>query len=43
MKTCRTCNQTKPADAYRGTRSACRECESARRLAAQPAQGEGEK
>lgn len=31
MKTCRTCNQTKPADAYRGTRSACRECEKARR------------
>lgn len=31
MKTCRTCNQTKPADAYRGTRSTCRECESARR------------
>ena len=26
MKTCRICNQTKPADAYRGTRSACREC-----------------
>ena len=24
-------NQTKPADAYRGTRSACRECENARR------------
>lgn len=31
MKTCRTCNQTKPADAYRGTRSSCRECEKARR------------
>ena len=31
MKTCRTCNQAKPADAYRGTRSACRECENARR------------
>ncbi len=31
MKTCRTCNQTKPADAYRGTRSACRECEKAQR------------
>lgn len=31
MKTCRTCNQTKPADAYRGTRSACRECKKARR------------
>ena len=31
MKTGRICNQTKPADAYRGTRSACRECESARR------------
>lgn len=30
MKTCRICNQTKPADAYRGTRSACRECENAR-------------
>lgn len=26
MKTCRICNRTKPADAYRGTRSACREC-----------------
>lgn len=31
MKTCRTCNELKPADAYRGTRSACRECEKARR------------
>ena len=31
MKTCRTCNRTKPADAYRGTRSSCRECENARR------------
>lgn len=31
MKQCRICNQTKPADAYRGTRSACRECEKARR------------
>ena len=31
MKTCRICNELKPADAYRGTRSACRECESARR------------
>lgn len=29
MKNCRTCNQTKPANAYRGTRSACRECENA--------------
>jgi hypothetical protein len=26
-KQCRICNQHKPADAYRGTRSACRECE----------------
>lgn len=31
MKTCRICNQTKPADAYRGARSACRECEKAQR------------
>lgn len=39
MKTCRICNQTKPADAYRGARSACRECEKAARrawYAAQP-------
>lgn len=26
MKTCRICNELKPADAYRGTRSSCREC-----------------
>lgn len=31
MKACRACNELKPADAYRGTRSACRECERARR------------
>ena len=31
MKQCSICNQHKPADAYRGTRSACRECERARR------------
>ena len=31
MKTCRTCNQTKPADAYRGTRSMCLACEHTRR------------
>ena len=31
MKTCRICSQAKPLDAYRGTRSACRECENARR------------
>lgn len=31
MKTCRICSQEKPLDAYRGTRSACRECENARR------------
>jgi len=31
MKACRTCNELKPADAYRGTRSACRECERASR------------
>ena len=31
MKTCRTCNELKPLDAYRGARSACRECEKARR------------
>ena len=31
MKTCRTCNQPKPADAYRGTRSMCLACEHARR------------
>lgn len=27
MKTCRICNELKPAAAYRGTRSSCRECE----------------
>lgn len=31
MKTCRTCNQAKPLDAYRGTRSMCLACEHARR------------
>lgn len=31
MKTCRTCNQPRPADAYRGTRSMCLTCEHARR------------
>lgn len=31
MKTCRTCNQPKPADAYRGTRSMCLACEHARK------------
>lgn len=39
MKTCRTCAVAKPADAYRGTRSMCRECEHARHrewYAAQP-------
>ena len=39
MKTCRTCNTPKPADAYRGTRSMCLACEHARRrewYAAQP-------
>lgn len=29
MKPCRICTQTKPLEAYRGTRSACRECENA--------------
>jgi ABC-type nitrate/sulfonate/bicarbonate transport system substrate-binding protein len=33
MKTCRTCNQPKPPDAYRGTRSMCLECEHARKRA----------
>jgi hypothetical protein len=32
MKTCRTCNEAKPADAYRGTRSMCLACENARRM-----------
>jgi hypothetical protein len=31
MKTCRTCNHPKPADAYRGTRSMCLSCEHARK------------
>jgi hypothetical protein len=31
MKTCRICNESKPLDAYRGTRSMCRECEHARK------------
>lgn len=31
MKTCRTCAVTKPSEAYRGTRSMCRECENARK------------
>ena len=31
MKTCRTCNQTKPAEDYRGTRSMCLACEHARK------------
>lgn len=31
MKTCRTCNQSKPLKAYRGTRSMCLACEHARR------------
>lgn len=31
MKTCRTCNQSKPLNAYRGTRSMCLACENARR------------
>lgn len=33
MKTCRTCNQPKPDDAYRGTRSMCLACEYARKRA----------
>lgn len=33
MKTCRTCNQSKPLDSYRGTRSMCLACEAARRRA----------
>lgn len=39
MKTCRICTQARPLEAYRGTRSACRECENAARrawYAAQP-------
>ena len=32
MKTCRTCNQSKPADAYRGTRSMCKACQNAKRM-----------
>ena len=38
-KLCRTCKSTKPPSDYRGTRSECKECESARRrawYAAQP-------
>lgn len=31
MKACRTCNQPKPDDAYRGTRSMCLACEHARK------------
>lgn len=31
MKQCSICNQHKPADAYRGTRSMCLACEHARR------------
>lgn len=31
MKTCRTCNQPKPPDSYRGTRTMCLACEHARR------------
>ena len=31
MKACRTCDQPKPADAYRGTRSMCLACEHARK------------
>lgn len=30
-KHCRECKKDKPADAYRGTRSMCRECENAQR------------
>lgn len=33
MKTCRTCNQSKPLDSYRGTRSMCLACEHARKRA----------
>lgn len=33
MKTCRTCKQAQPPDAYRGTRSMCLACESARKRA----------
>lgn len=33
MKACRTCQQSKPADAYRGTRSMCLACEHARKRA----------
>ena len=40
MKQCSICNQHKPADAYRGTRSACRECENARRREWYAAQGD---
>ena len=39
QKNCRTCKSEKPATAYRGTRSECKACESARRrawYAAQP-------
>jgi hypothetical protein len=32
QKNCRTCKSTKPATAYRGTRSECKACENARRL-----------
>ncbi|MFN3375495.1 MAG: hypothetical protein ACK40S_02940 [Burkholderiaceae bacterium] len=31
MKPCRTCNQSQPLEAYRGTRSMCLACERARR------------
>ena len=31
MKQCSICTKSKPLDAYRGTRNACRECENARR------------
>lgn len=31
MKNCRTCNEAKPLDAYRGTRSMCLACEHARK------------
>lgn len=33
MKTCRICTQARPLEAYRGARSACRECENAARRA----------